>query len=540
MRPPGQPPDAGCSGDLRDPALWACAVGNNGDDNQPRGVIVQGMRSLWLDGRPIDPAHPSRLAHSDVDVAIVGAGLTGLSLAVMLTRAGRSVLVLEDRYIGAGATGNTTGKVSLLQGSVLSDLISHTNPTIATAYVEANLAGQAWLREFCDNANVPYQVQDAYTYATTGAGADRLDKELRACNQVGLDVDHVTHLDLPYSVQGAIVRPDQFQIDPMDVLVAMAAEIRTGGGHIVEGVRVTGAGAISPTHLTTSAGAVRATCVVLATGMPILDRGLYFAKLEAHRSYAMSFRLPTGEQVPDGMYLSLDQPTRSLRGAPDPSGQGSLLLVGGNDHQVGRHPSPKALTEDLTAWTQSYWPDAVLTHSWSAQDYRAAHRVPTFGTMPHTGGAMYVATGYNKWGMANAAAAALALTAQIGGAKLEWAHVMEHRPARPKALLEGAGGNLSVGAHLAKDWIGAVLSSVPQAAPAEGVGVVGRSGRSMVATSTADGTTCSVSAICPHLGGIVAWNDAEKTWDCPLHGSRFAADGTRLEGPATADLASQE
>lgn len=495
------------------------------------------MSSLWLDGRSTEPVHPSRLAESQVDVAIVGAGLTGLSLAVMLSRAGRSVLVLEDRHIGAGSTGNTTAKVSLLQGGVLSDLISHTNLRVAKAYVEANRAGQAWLREFCAAAGASHQPQTAYTYAVTTDGAQRLDKELQACKQVGLEVDHLTNLDLPYSVRSAIALPDQFQIDPMDVLTAMAAEVRRGGGHIAEGVRVTGAGAISPNRLMTTAGPVRAKSVVLATGTPILDRGLYFAKLQAHRSYALSFRLPQGQAAPEGMYLSLDRPTRSVRNAPDPDGSGKLLLVGGNDHKVGRHPSPKALTEGLIAWARSHWPDAELTHSWSAQDYRATNRAPVIGHLPHTGGAVYVATGYNKWGMANAVAAALALTAQITGEpELEWLHDMEHRFARPKELLDGAATNVSVGAFLTKDWVSAILSGVPRTAPAEGVGVVGRRGRSVVAKSTADGKTCSVSGICPHLGGILAWNDAEKTWDCPLHGSRFAADGRRLEGPATSDL----
>lgn len=495
------------------------------------------MSSLWLDGRSAEPVHPSRLADSQVDIAIVGAGLTGLSLAVMLTRAGRSALVLDDRYIGAGSTGNTTAKVSVLQGSVLSELLSRTNLNVTRAYVEANQAGQAWLRGFCDDANVAYQTQTAYTYAVTADGATRLDRELQACKQAGLEIDHLNHLDLPYSVRSAIALPDQFQIDPIDVLTAMADEVRRGGGHIAEGVRVTGAGAISPNRLITSAGPVRAKTVVLATGTPILDRGLYFAKLQAHRSYALAFRLPEDLAVPEGMYLSLDRPTRSLRNAPDPAGSGSLLLVGGNDHKVGRHPSPKALTEGLAAWAETYWPGAQLTHSWSAQDYRTTNRVPIVGHLPHTGGTVYVATGYNKWGMTNAVAAALALTAQItGGAELEWSHTMEHRFARPKEMLDGAASNVSVGAFLTKDWVSAVLSGVPRTAPAEGVGVVGRRGRSVVAKSTADGQTCSVSGICPHLGGIVAWNDAEKTWDCPLHGSRFAADGKRLEGPATSDL----
>ena len=274
---------------------------------------------------------------------------------------------------------------------------------------------------------------------------------------------------------------------------------------------------------------------MLATGAPVLDRGAYFAKLSPQRSYALTYRLPQPTPaLPAGMYLGVDKPSRSLRTVPHPDGE--LLLVGGNGHPVGRSSSPQAAVADLERWVQDYFPGAQRTHAWSAQDYQSVNAVPFVGALPRGGGRIYLATGYNKWGMTNSIAAAIALSGQILGSPREWAQKLSHRATKPTGLLKTAEINTSVGWHLAKRWTAATLAKLPADPPAEGNGVVGRDGLQPTAVSTIDGTTCRVSAVCTHLGGILSWNDAEKSWDCPLHGSRFAADGTVLEGPAVRNL----
>ena len=215
-------------------------------------------------------------------------------------------------------------------------------------------------------------------------------------------------------------------------------------------------------------------------------------------------------------------------------------MVGGNNHIVGRAESPQEQVEDLQAWTQENFPGAELTHSWSAQDYRPADYVPFVGKLPRGGGSIYVATGYNKWGMTNAVAAALAISAEILGGHMPWAETLSERSATAAAALTGAKDNLEVGARMATDWVSAELSALPQADPEEGQGHVGRTGGKPVGVSTVGGTTRRVSAICPHMGGVLNWNDAECTWDCPLHASRFGPDGTVLEGPALRNLKAQE
>ncbi|GAA1754743.1 FAD-dependent oxidoreductase [Kocuria aegyptia] len=494
------------------------------------------MKSLWLDTYEVPSAASDEFvpgAHYDTVVA--GAGLTGLTTAVLLARAGQRVAVLEARSVGAATTGNTTAKLSLLQGTTLSQIHRHQSDKVLRAYVDGNREGQQWLIRYLEQRGVPFQRRAAYTYATTSKGASALRKELQAAHIAGLHVNWTRDTGLPYKVSGAITMPDQVQFHPMEVLGALVTELRERGGTLVEGVRITGAGLRSPLTVRTSEGSVRADRLVLATGIPVLDRGGYFAKLSPSRSYALTYRVPGApESIPSGMYITADSPGRTLRTVPVDGEE--LLLVGGNDHVVGRSASPQAAVDDLEEWTRRHFPGAQRTHAWAAQDYRSVNLVPFIGALPRGGGNIYVATGYNKWGMSNAVAASIALSAEILGGSVPWAETLGRRLTSPSDVLSALKLNASVGMHMSKDWTGAELSELPDAPPAEGEGIVGREKGRPVGVSTVDGATCKVSAVCSHMHGVLHWNDAERSWDCPLHGSRFAADGTLLEGPAVKDL----
>lgn len=493
--------------------------------------------SLWLETAPAIPTDPFEW-DGHFDTVVVGAGLTGLATAVMLARAGGRVAVLEARTVGAVTTGNTTGKVSLLQGTTLAGIRRHTSDRVLAAYVDGNTAGQGWLLDFLDAQGVRYELRDAVTYATTLDGLDKLDAELAAMRAAGIPAHQERTCELPFAVEGALTLGAQAQVHPMLVLAELVAELRRLGGRVFEGERVTQISASAPAIVTSTSGRTQADQVVLATGTPILDRGLYFAKTAAERSYVTAFRVPG--VVPRAMYLSAESPVRSLRQARDT--EGDLLLVGGNGHPVGRADSPAQQLADLTAWTQQYFPGAERTHWWAAQDYRSANHVPFVGWLPRGRGRVFLATGYAKWGMTNAVAAALSLTADLTGETLEWSRVLHRRVTRPADLAEGVAINASAGASAAVGWAAAEtapeLERIP--APGEGTGTVARRGVNPVVVSTVDGATCAVSAICTHLGGVVRWNDAELSWDCPLHGSRFAPDGSVLEGPATEALAAED
>jgi glycine/D-amino acid oxidase-like deaminating enzyme/nitrite reductase/ring-hydroxylating ferredoxin subunit len=494
---------------------------------------------VWLDRQRGYGSDPFAAGSHYQDV-VVGGGLTGLVTAVLLAEAGRTVVLLEARRLGAVTTGNTSGKVSLLQGTQLSRILKKNSREVTRAYLDANRDGQAWLLRYCEDHDVPLQHRDAFTYAGTPDGRSLIIDEFEACQRLGLDVSYLSDLDLPYQTYGALTLPDQVQFDPLDLLEVLAGDFKALSGTLHEGVRVVDVQPGSPHQVSTSVGSVSGDNVVLATGTPILDRGLYFAKLTPVRSYGLAFCV--SGSLPRGMYLSADSPTRSLRTAPHEDDQ--LLIVGGNPHVVGRHASPRQLVDELTAWTCQHFPDAELTHSWSAQDYASHNEIPFVGLLRagkeggKADGGVYVSTGYNKWGMTNAVAGSLRISAEILGNRLDWADVLGRRLTHPSSVAKGVQANVAAGVAAVRGWASSEMKKVSdeEAPPDEGQGFVRNQSLRPVAISTVNGTTCTLSAVCSHLGGVVSWNDAELSWDCPLHGSRFAADGTLLEGPATQGL----
>lgn len=496
------------------------------------------MTSLWLADRPAHRIAPTLTeVERSADVVVVGAGITGLVTAVLLARAGQDVLVLEARTAGAGATGNTTAKISLLQGTRMTEIMGKHSQKVARQYAQGNLEGQQWLIDYCAQRDISLQREDAYTYAQSAGGVAKAQAELEACQSAGLAAEWVDEADVPFPFHGGVRLADQAQFDPMPFLDSLIAELHERGGRLVEGARVQHVshdGARLKLQVQTStddAVEVRATRCVLATGIPILDRGGFFARVTPHRSYCMAFRVPGN--ITRGMFISAESPTRSTRSVP--TDDGDLLIVGGAGHPVGRSSDPAASIDELSSWAKLHWPGAVQTHFWSAQDYTPVDALPYVGPILPGHDEILVATGFDKWGMTNGVAAALALAGRLLGGRMDWAEAFASwSPHELSGLATAAQANLAVGFNLAKGWIAPVTRM--GATASEDCGVVTGPPWHLEAHSVVDGVERTVSPVCPHLGGIVNWNDADKSWDCPLHGSRFAPDGTLIEGPATRDL----
>ena len=453
--------------------------------------------SLWHDRAPLTRHTDLDAYDGPLDDIVVGAGLTGLTTGLLLARAGRRVVVVEARARGAVTTGHTTAKVSLLQGTKLSRMRRHHSQRLVSAYVEGNREGQSWLLRFCDEHGVPVERRPAVTYAATPDEEDAARAEHEAAAASGLRVRWEQRFDVPVPHVGGTVLDDQAQLDPVDLVEALTEQFRSHGGMLHEGRRVAGVSLDGREVELDDGRRLPASRIVLATGTPILDRGLVFAKVEAQRSYVITF---SGVRPPHEMLLSAGSPGRSLRSVE--RDDGSLLMVGGAGHTVARTSSERAHVDSLREWTHEYYPDAVETHAWSAQDYGAPDGVPYVGPLPRGRGRLLVATGFDKWGMANAVAAALSLSAEIlGDGPPAWQKPLRHRITGPGEALRLAELNVRVGL--------AACRALPG---------FGRRPR------------------CTHLGGVLRRNDEEGTWDCPLHGSRFADDGSVLEGPATRPL----
>ena len=497
------------------------------------------MTSLWLANRSDRPAAPDPLVKSDTsaDVAVVGAGITGLITAVLLARAGKSVLVVESFAAGAGATGNTTAKISLLQGTKLSKIVSQHGPKIARQYVEGNREGQEWLVQHCDAHGLAVQREDAFTYAQSEKGVATAREELGACKAAGLEAEWVEDADVPFPFHGGVRLAAQAQFDPMPLLDSLIVELDEHGGQLAQGVRVqkvSGEGDGLSLSVRTTAGhkfEVHAKQCVLATGIPILDRGGFFARLKPQRSYCMAYRVPG--TITKGMYISADSPTRSIRYAP--TIEGDRLIVGGAGHPVGHEKSPASSVQELDSWAKMHYPGAMQTHYWSAQDYSPIDELPYVGPILPGNDKIFVATGFDKWGMTNGPAAALALSSRILGGRMDWAEAFASwSPHELSGIPTAMKNNAQVGLYMARGWITPV-TRIGNRTPEDG-GVVSGPPWQLEGRSVVDGKEHRVSPVCPHLGGIVNWNDADESWECPLHGSRFAPDGTLLEGPATRNL----
>ncbi|WP_082500090.1 FAD-dependent oxidoreductase [Nocardioides sp. Leaf285] len=498
--------------------------------------------SPWQDRHPRPGPDLPVVPPAETDVVVVGAGLAGLTTALLLGRAGLGVVVLEATHVGAGTTGRSTAKVSLLQGTQLSRVFQRQGPRAVDQYVTANREAQAWVHRFCADHDLEVQVRDAVTYAHGEAGRAAVEQELAVARRAGLEVVLDEELPLPYATSGGVRLPDQLQLDPMALLLALRRQAEAHGVVVLEGTRVRGVSGRAPLRVATEGGEVTGTHVVVATGMPILDRGAFFARATAARSYGLAYATP--RPVVDAMYLSADQPSRSLRDAlaatgPGGSpGSGAVLLVGGEGHPTGRDRSPRARLDRLRAWTAEHFPEAEETHAWSAQDYVTTRGLPYAGPVLPGTDHLLVAGGFSKWGMTNAVAAALALAKGVLGERPAWAAAFDTWDRRELGGLPGAAlANAEVGLELTRGWLRPLRHPGPGVAPGDDGGQVrlDRVGPP-TATSLVGGVPRRVSAVCTHLGGVVGWNDAERSWDCPLHGSRFDADGSVLEGPATCGL----
>jgi nitrite reductase/ring-hydroxylating ferredoxin subunit len=309
------------------------------------------------------------------------------------------------------------------------------------------------------------------------------------------------------------------------------------GGAVYEHTRVTAAHErAGRVEVLTPGGTVRAEHAVIATLMPFVDIGGMFAKARASRAYGLAARVRDPQRA--GMYLSTERPTRSTR--PWRHGGGMGVIVVGEEHDTGSQVETGEHYTNLETWARGNFDVESVDFTWSAQDYISLDDIPYIGRSPLRR-RTWLATGFRKWGLTNASAGALLLTAEICGGRHAWHDLYDPgRLGGSRALGRFVGDGAKVARHFVGGWAGR-LAARPLAGLAPGEGGVVRDGNTLCGAYRApDGTVSKVGLTCTHLGCTVRWNAAETTWDCPCHGSRFAHDGTVLQGPATRDLARRD
>ncbi|GGV71698.1 FAD-dependent oxidoreductase [Streptomyces thermoviolaceus] len=497
--------------------------------------------SYWVETAPGPPPRPPLAQDLDVDVAVIGAGIAGLCTAWELTRAGLGVAVLEARRVAEGVTGHTTAKLTALH-TLIYDTLRRTRDTeAARLYARSQSEAIERAEELVDELEIDcdWERRSAYTYVRDPGRVDEVRAEAEAAREAGLPAKFLTEIPLPFPVAGAVRVADQAQFHPRRFLLALTADLVERGGQLYEHTLVDGLREGEPCRVTTQSGAtVRARHVVVATHYPVFDRALLFTRLAPRRELVIAGPVDAGLD-PDGMYITPEENTRSVRTAPYGEDGRRLLIVTGEHFTPGTGDTPDRF-DRLSAWAREHFPGVDLTLSWATQDIDPTDTVPMVGLLHPGARNTYVATGFGGWGMSGGIMAGRLLTALITGRDCPWQELYD--PRRLRTAVRQAPALLKAQAEVARHFVGDRLRPAPPVESiAPGDGAVIRSGTDRLAVHRDDeGTLHVLSARCPHLGCLVAFNAAERTWECPCHGSRFSTDGGLLQGPATRPLPRRE
>jgi glycine/D-amino acid oxidase-like deaminating enzyme/nitrite reductase/ring-hydroxylating ferredoxin subunit len=489
--------------------------------------------SLWLETAPA-AERPSLRGSRSFDVLVIGAGITGLTTAVLLAREGLSVGVVDQHRVGAGVTGHTTGKVTSQHGLAYARLLLAHGPGGMRTYAAANEAAKERIAEFVDEGIAcDFRRRSAYLYASAAWQRPLVQAEAKAARLAGLPATFVDDVPLPFPAHGALRFDDQAELHPRRYVLGLAALLESAGGEIFERSRAVQVHEGNRCRVETDGGEVSAGHVVVATLIPFLDRGLFFARAHAARSYVVTARIAGA--APEGMFINAGSPVRSIRTQPYDGSE--LLLVGGEGHRVGSGQAEPERWEKLAGFALRHWDVQRIEHRWSSQDYNPDDGVPFIGRLHLRSRRVHVATGMKKWGLTNGTVAAILIRDAIVGRDNPWAGLFSATRINPVAeaprfTLE----NARVGMHFFADRITERgTRAIEDLAPGEGA-IVSAEGQKVAGYRDEDGGLHALSTRCTHLYCQVRWNAAEHTWDCPCHGSRFSVDGEVLNGPAVHPL----
>ena len=429
------------------------------------------MDSVWVESAKREECGALEV-NKKCDVLIVGGGMAGILCAYMLKKSGVDCILLEAKRLCDGITKNTTTKITLEHGLIYDKLIRRFGFEKAKGYLLAQQDALLEYSRLCKEIDCDYEIKDAYVYSLDDRRV--IEREVEAFNRLGLKVEFSMAEALPFEVAGAVRVRGQAQFNPLKFAFEIAKEIT-----VYENTKVL---ELMPGEAKTQHGSVYFNKVIIATHFPILNKhGAYFVKMYQHRSYVLAL---DGAADVDGMYVDEDKKGLSLRN------YGNLLLLGGGAHRTGKRGGSFKVIE---AFAEAHYPKAKIENRWATQDCMTLDGVPYIGQYSRSTPNMYVATGFNKWGMTSSMVAAQILCDLVQERKNEYVPVFS--PSR--SILHP-----TLAVNLFETVTGLLTPTAPR---------------------------------CPHLGCALKYNREEHTWDCPCHGSRFTEQGELIDNPATDD-----
>lgn len=490
--------------------------------------------SFWIDSTPTTTYPSLRNNNISVDVAIVGGGIVGLTAATLLKQAGKTVAVIESKQIATGVSGHTTAKITSLHQLIYADLIKQIGEDKARLYAGSNQAAIEQIATFVAEQQIDcdFSRQSAYTFTQLEHDLDKITDEVEAAIKLGLPASFVRETSLPLAIAGAVKFDHQAQFHVRKYLLHLAKNIPGNGSHIFEHTRVLNV-EDTPCEVITDRGVINAENAIIATHLPILDQGLFFAKTYPERSYLIAARIDPAK-APKGMFIGIGKDYHSIRTTPDHAGV--LLIVGGSGHKVGAVSDTEECYQKLEDYARTHFDLESIEYRWSTQDMVSFDKLPYIGKLTPLNKHIYVATGFSLWGMTKGTMSGMLLSDLLLNKDNPAAEIYDATRATPFITPE----SIKQGIDLVTHWVGDRLKGLQSSSFAEVSDGEGKlltiDGEKVAAYRDEQGTVHAVSAVCTHLACIVNWNNAEKSWDCPCHGSRFSYDGEVLHGPAVKDL----
>ena len=505
---------------------------------------VEKTKSLWMETATV-PAYPSLSAETSADVCVVGAGIAGLTTAYLLAQEGRSVILLDDGPIAGGQSQRTT---------------AHLSNALDDRYFEVErIHGEAGARLAADSHSTAidriesivrkegidcsFTRLDGYLFLAPGDDDEILKRELEAARRAGLDgVEMVDRAPLPSFDTGPCLRfPRQGQFHPLRYFAALAQAIEQSGGRIHCGTHVSSIeGGDAPIVSTKNGATVTAKSVVVATNTPIIDRVVIHTKQAPYLTYVIGAPIPPGS-IGKALYWDTLDPYHYIRLQPVSDGA-EMLIVGGEDHKAAHADDHAERWNRLEAWARERFPMmGPIQYRWSGMVMETTDGLAFIGVNPGDTN-VFMATGDSGMGMTHGTIAGMLLTDLIQGRENKWSELYDpsRKPVWGMAWKEYLKENVDVAKEYVKDWLGGSDVSSVDDIPNESGAVIRERFSKVAVYRDKQGRHHRHSAVCPHLGCIVHWNDAERTWDCPCHGSRFDALGRVINGPANEGLSEKD
>lgn len=493
------------------------------------------MESLWIETTRNKSTLKTLEGNEETEVCIIGGGLFGLTTAYYLTKCGKKVIVLEKGEIGSKVSGNTTGKITSQHDLFYAHLIDDYGEEYAKKYLEANEKAIENIKQIIKEEQIDcdFSMQKSYVYTTKEDEVIEIEKEVEAVNKLGKSAKFVDKIDLPIRIKGAIEFDGQAQFHPRKYMIGLENSI-IKQNKIYEYTTVTEvekSGKKYKVH--TDKGSVEAQYIVMASHFPMINMpGFYFVKMYQSTSYLIA--IETKSQLPQGMYINVKEPMYSFRTA-NYNGK-EILLIGGVGNKTGEPIEDNSHYKRLEKKAKEMYPDCKVLYRWNTRDCISLDKIPYIGEFSNLMKNIYVGTGFKKWGMTFSNVAANIVTDKIMGNKNKYEEIFTATRMKPiknrwevENMLKQTVNSIALNKFKIEPY------SIEQIEN-DNAAIIEINGGNIGVYKDANGEIYAVKPNCSHLGCLLSWNNLDKTWDCPCHGSRFDYMGRNIYEPAIKNL----